>query len=146
MPEPKKFSPKCPGLEVLESYEGSFPASFWKKFPKHRLDNWDPKSWISGKGLLDKAREAGVDDLTDALKAADILENGADTGVRGAGRMPTAGRNQSSAYEHGDLLSDALGSEACCGMCRGGRWCMEPGRSTSRQTGKVRRVTSLPAS
>ena len=119
VPEPKKFSPKCPGLETLESYEGIFPASFWKRFPKHRPVNWDPESWISGKGLLGEARKAGVDDLTDALRAEDILENGADTGVRGSGRWPTAGRNQCSAYEHGSLLSDALGAWVQQGLMAG---------------------------
>ena len=119
VPEPKKFTPKCPGLEVLESYEGTFPPSFWDRFPKYRPVSWDPKSWISGQGLLDRAREARVDNLTDALRAADILDNGANTGVEGAGRLPTAGRNQKSAYEHGGLLSDALGAWVQQGLMAG---------------------------
>ena len=69
--------------------------------------------------MLDRAREARVDNLTDALRAADILDNGANTGVEGAGRLPTAGRNQKSAYEHGGLLSDALGAWVQQGLMAG---------------------------
>ena len=39
--------------------------------------------------------------------------------VRGAGRYPTAGKNQPSAYLHGHLLSDALGSWVKQGLMAG---------------------------
>ena len=39
--------------------------------------------------------------------------------VRGCGRFPTAGRNQPSAYEHGHLLSDCLGSWVEQGLMAG---------------------------
>ena len=116
---PKKFTPKCPELPVLENYEGNFSASYWEKFPKYRPATWSPDSWISGSKLLKVAEEAKMDNLLDAMRAADMLTAGADTGVRGAGRYPTAGRNQASAYEHGHLLSDALGSWVKQGLMAG---------------------------
>ena len=119
IPAPKKFKPKCPDILTLKDYHGQFPADFWKYFPVYRPASWDPGSWIDGDKLLDEAREAGVDDLTDAKRARDILVNGADTGVRGRGRDPTAGQNQPSAYEHGHLLSDALGAWVSKGLMAG---------------------------
>ena len=76
----KTFTPKCPELPKLSTYEGSFPTDFWKFFPCNRPLSWDPSSWISGERLLDEAVEAGVDNLTDARRAKVILTEGADTG------------------------------------------------------------------
>ena len=76
----KTFKPKCPGVMRLPGYTGSFPAEFWKSFPVHRPSSWDPASWISGPVLLEEAVQAGLDNLTDAKKAKEILVNGADTG------------------------------------------------------------------
>ena len=116
---PKVFTPKCPQLPRLATYRGNFPPMFWKEFPSHKPDNWRPSSWLDGDGLLREAREAGVDDLTDALFARDACVNGADTGVRGRGRDTTAGRNQPSAYEYGHLLSDSLGAWVSAGLMAG---------------------------
>ena len=77
---PKAFVPKCPNLIRLESYEGIFPIKFWDEFPKYRPSTWDPESWIDGGTLLNQAKEAGVDNLTNAMKACSVLEQGANTG------------------------------------------------------------------
>ena len=77
---PKVFSPKCPNLVRLDSYEGTFPLRFWDEFPVYKPSSWEPDSWISGKKLLGEARDAGVDNLTDALRSSKILEDGANTG------------------------------------------------------------------
>ena len=73
------------------------------------LDRW----------LLSEAREAGVDNLEDALFPRDACVNGVDTGVRAQGRDATGGRNQPSAYEHGHLLSDSLGAWVSAGLMAG---------------------------
>ena len=80
LPQPKTFVPKLPELPKLDSYKGSFSQSFWDKFPVNRQESWDPESWISGDTLLEEAIRAGVDNLTDARAAREILVNGADTG------------------------------------------------------------------
>ena len=80
IPEAKRFSPKLPALPRLDSYAGRFDAAFWNEFPVNRQENWDPEPWISGETLLKEATLAGVDNLSDAKKARDILVNGADTG------------------------------------------------------------------
>ena len=116
---PKTYTPKCPQLPRLPTYKGAFPRDYWDVFPKYKPKTWHPESWIDGDSLLSEAREAGVDNLTDALFARDACVNGADTGVRGRGRDPTAGRNQPSAYEYGHLLSDALGAWVQAGLMAG---------------------------
>ena len=77
---PKTFTPKCPDLMKLQSYEGTFPKGFWDAFPEYKPESWDPSSWISGDELLASAEEAGVDNLSDARRSRDILEDGANTG------------------------------------------------------------------
>ena len=76
----KTFKPKCPGIRRLPEYTGTFPSSFWESFPVHRPSNWDPASWISGPTLLKEAREAGLDNLKNAMRAEEMLVNGANTG------------------------------------------------------------------
>ena len=80
MPEAKTFTPKLPALPRLDCYKGSFSQDFWDKFPVNRQESWVPESWISGDTLLEEAAMAGVDNLSDARRARDILVNGADTG------------------------------------------------------------------
>ena len=64
----------------LPDYAGNFPREFWESFPVHRPSSWEPSSWISGPVLMNEAREAGLDNLTNARKAEEMLVNGADTG------------------------------------------------------------------
>ena len=109
-PKTKNFIPKCPELPVLASYEGVFSEEIWKMWPSFKPQSWNPESWINGDKLLSLAKKVGIADLSDAIWAAGILRDGADTGIRGAARLPTGGGNQPSAYEHGNLLADSLAS------------------------------------
>ena len=118
VPEPKPFSPKCPEIPVLEDYHGSFPDEHWDLWPKYRPSVWKPESWISGDKLVSEAKRVRLDNMTNVYKAAGIVA-GAETGVRGAGRYPTCGKNQDSAYTHGRLLSDALGAWVKAGLMAG---------------------------
>ena len=77
---PKSFVPKCPNLQRLDTYEGIFPLSYWKDFPEYKPTTWDPESWIDGEILLDQAKEAKVDNLSNAMKACRVLKEGANTG------------------------------------------------------------------
>ena len=76
----KTFTPKCPELPRLNTYEGDFPGNYWKDFPSYKPTSWKPSSWISGDELLSCAEEAGVDNLGDTYRARDILNSGANTG------------------------------------------------------------------
>ena len=79
-PALRTFKPKVPGIKRLPDYAGNFPREFWESFPVHRPSSWEPSSWISGPVLMNEAREAGLDNLTNARKAEEMLVNGADTG------------------------------------------------------------------
>ena len=79
-PALRTFKPKIPGIKRLKDYSGSFPSEFWESFPAHRPVSWDPSSWISGPVLLKEAKEANLDNLSNARRAEEILVNGADTG------------------------------------------------------------------
>ena len=118
VPDPKPFCPKCPEIPVLESYRGRFPDSHWDSWPSYKPSGWSPESWISGEKLVAEARRVRMDNMTNVYKAAEIVR-GAETGVRGAGRYATFGKNQESAYLHGKLLSDALGAWVKAGLMAG---------------------------
>ena len=118
IPEPKAFTPKCPEIPVLDDYRGRFSDEHWGKWPSYRPNDWTPDSWVSGDKLVSEARQVKLDDMTNVFRAAEIVA-GAETGVRGAGRLPTCGRNQESAYTHGKLLSDALGAWVKAGLMAG---------------------------
>ena len=109
-PEPKKANKKCPEIGKLEDYTKKFPADHWQTWPSFYPKSWKPSSWIDGEVVYQMARETGVQDMKEAAWVRDTLQQGADTGVRGASRLPTEGRNQSSAFLHGELLADALGA------------------------------------
>ncbi len=118
VPEPKMFSPKCPEIPKLASYRGRFPEEHWESWPSYRPSSWAPESWVSGEKLVAEAKRVELDNLTNVYKAAEIVA-GAETGVRGAGRYPTCGKNQESAYTYGHLLSDSLAAWLKAGLMAG---------------------------
>ena len=109
-PQPlqKTWKPKQPGIPVLTSYEGSFPQDYWDKWPSYRPDDWTPNSWIRGRDLEREAREVNYPLWGNLTWCVHQLEHGADTGVQGAGRLASEGKNSKSAIKHGHLLSDSL--------------------------------------
>ena len=110
-PEPvarKEWRPKQPQIQRLSSYEGEFPPEYWELWPRYRPICWRPQSWISGHKLEAEARECGYPHKENLRWATDLLEHGAHTGVKGAGRLPSAGNNAKSAILNGHLLSDSL--------------------------------------
>ena len=107
-PQPRTWKPKQPQLKILPTYEGTFEESYWADWPSYRPTDWTPSSWISGQELEREAREVGYPLWGSLLWCVDQLEHGAWTGVRGAARLASEGRNAKSAIKHGHLLSDSL--------------------------------------
>ena len=56
-PADKVFRPKNPELEVLESYEGDFPDSYWDKWTKKELSD-RAVSWVDPVRLREEAEKA----------------------------------------------------------------------------------------
>ena len=102
------FKPKY-GLPLLDSYRGVFKAGYWakwttRKFTKRSRD----KSWVSASELRSLASRAGLRDHDLVDRVCNRLENGANTGVEGRGRLPTIVPNSSTVYDNGYAVSDAL--------------------------------------
>ena len=106
--------PKCVfkskfGLPKLESYEGSFKASYWAKWKVRKFTpKSEDKSWVKPEALRDLASRSGLRDKALVDKVCRRLEQGAHTGVEGRGRLPTRELNSSTVYEHGEKVSEAL--------------------------------------
>ena len=104
----KVWRPKQPQIPRLESYDGVFPPAHWALWPEYKPETWRPDSWLKGDQLEAEGLACGYPLLGNLRWAADQLTGGADTGVKGAARLPSAGPNAKSAIESGHLLSDSL--------------------------------------
>ena len=119
LPAPASFNPKFK-LPTLSTYRGEFKASYWAKWRKRTLTDVLPhKSWVSSSALRDMADRAGYQDIDRLGRVCHRLENGAEIGCRGRGRLSTEHHNADSAYEYGDRISDALQDWVVQGICAG---------------------------
>ena len=116
-PADKVFRPKNPELEVLESYEGDFPDSYWDRWTKKELSD-RAVSWVDPVRLREEAEKANIDPGW-VGKVCERLANGADTGCRGMGRAPTREKNSSTAAANGRKLADTLQSWIKAGILAG---------------------------
>ena len=109
-PEPvtKAWVPKNPEIPLLERYDVAPPASYWSSWPENKLLQKQPRSWINLSGLQEVADEAGYINPSNMSWASNIILNGAQLGVSGAGRLGYVSENYPSASVHGKLLADAL--------------------------------------
>ena len=70
--------------------------------------NLKPQSWINTSRLREVAEEVNLSEKEYREIVTRILEEGADLGCRGPGRLGTRMRNSPSAYKYGDRLLDSL--------------------------------------
>ena len=107
-PVDKVFKPKNPELEILEleDYKGVLPDSYWEKWARRELPA-RAESWIDPGKLRREAESVDIDrEWIETVCAR--LEEGADIGCRGGGRLPTRERNSKTAAENGPRLADTL--------------------------------------
>lgn len=118
--DPVAFGPKHK-LPKLDDYSKRFfPASFWSKWTKRTLDMVLPgSSWISSAALRDLAARADFPHATMLDRVCHRLDNGANIGCEGRGRLPTRGKNPTSVFEFGDRISDTLQTWVCEGIAAG---------------------------
>ena len=108
LPPKAVFRPKY-GLPKLENYRGQLKASYWARWRGRKLGSKaTDKSWVSAEGMRDLHRRAGMGKSDLLEKVCDRLDNGADIGVEGRGRLKTRVKNAPSVYENGFAVSDAL--------------------------------------
>ena len=105
----KIWKPKCPNLPILESYSKTLPASYWMNWNKLAFEQALPtSSWVSSKMLKELSYIAGYQDSNRLERVCKRLDQGADIGCRGRGRLPTVSPNAISAYEYGARVADSL--------------------------------------
>ena len=108
-------------LPKLESYDAKdLPDSFWinwQKLPlRQALDT--NRSWICPAALRQAARRRGV--WPEGLeKSCTMLEEGADIGCVGRGRLPTRAKNSERVLGDGEILCDVLQDWICKGIAAG---------------------------
>ena len=108
-------------LPTLESYDAKeVPDSFWinwKKLPLNQAVDTN-QSWICPAALRQAARRRGVQ--PDGLeKTCTMLEEGANIGCVGRGRLPTRAKNSDRVLGDGKILCDVLQDWICKGIAAG---------------------------
>ena len=110
LPPPKqhKFKFKLPRLTSYAAKD--VPQSFWAQWTKLSLPEALAKneSWISSKALREAALVRGVMVDERITEVCRILDEGADIGCVGRGRLPTQAPNGKQVLEHGDVICDVL--------------------------------------
>ena len=107
-PKVKVWKPKRPELPILSDYSGKFSEEYWRAWPSYKPATWAPESWIDAEALKKEAEAVNYPLQGRLLWAIEQLSHGAWTGVTGAGRLGSEGKNAKSAIKHGHLLSDSL--------------------------------------
>ena len=108
LPPKAAYKPKF-DLPKLENYQGKLKASYWARWKSRKLNGKSKdKSWVSAKEMRRLAERAGMGKSFLIDRVCERLENGADLGVEGRGRLKTRVRNASSVYENGYAVSDSL--------------------------------------
>ena len=91
---------------------------FWSQFPTVELPS-RPEPWICHKTLREVAISTKFPDMKEINRVCDMLEKGADTGVRGAARLPQTARNSPKVQIYGprvmEVIRDWLSSRLMCG-------------------------------
>ena len=121
LPPPKKHKFKFT-LPRLSSYAPrDVPSSFWDNWQKRSLPEAlaNNSSWISAAALRRvSARQGGAVDGR-LEQACRILEQGADLGCVGRGRLPTSVQNSQKVLDHGDIICDVLQDWVSQGIAAG---------------------------
>ena len=121
LPAPKRHKFKY-SLPKLSSYAAEdVPPGFWDRWEKLSLREGvaQNESWISPVALRNAAEARGVLIDEKVEQVCLMLENGAEIGCIGRGRLPTQSRNAKQVVEHGEIICDVLQGWVKQGEIRG---------------------------
>ena len=107
-PPLKGFKPRCKNLPILEDYKAQdLGEEYWSKWVKKP---YMPKvgSIVDHEALLRAAKRLDYPDIGKVHYICDFLKEGASLGIKGEGRWPSAGRNNSSVLDYGARVADSL--------------------------------------
>ena len=110
LPPPKKHKFKS-RLPRLHSYAAEdVPPTFWDCWEKLSLSEGIAQntSWVSALALRRAAQARGVKVDETMERVCCMLEQGAEIGCIGRGRLPTQSRNGKQVLDHGDIICDVL--------------------------------------
>ena len=117
-PPGKIFKKKCVNIDTLESYEEEklkLNLDWWGQWIKNPLG----PEYVGPKLIADEVRkvseEVGYRWISKVEEICKIMEQGADLGIEGEGRMSTRGVNTESAILDGEKLVDSLQSSILLG-------------------------------
>ena len=106
--EPPPFTPKVPGIPVLQDYSISdFGDEYWNTWPRNPFKK-SVESWINPDSLVEMAKNCGYPKMDWVKQTASDLRTGKRLGFTGAGRIPCEASNLKSAAANGRRTADAL--------------------------------------
>ena len=117
-PPSKIFKKKCTNIETLECYdeeklEGN--VDWWNQWIVNPLGSEYVGPKLVAEEVRKVATEVGYTWVSKVDEICKIMEQGADLGIRGEGRMSTRGVNTESAIVDGEKLVDSLQSSIILG-------------------------------
>ena len=102
-PHKSKFQWKC----LPTDYLGDFPPGVWREMASNPLPV-TPQPWIDPEAVCAVAEMSSFPNMKEVEAVAEILSQGADTGVRGSARLPQEARNSQRVQELGPQVLDTI--------------------------------------
>ena len=102
----KKFTPKYPGIPILDDYRVAAPEAYWRLFPHNK--KCPAESSVKHEKLKQLIDTLGVTEPDRADRVLERMRNGANIGCEGRYREPSRSKNSPDSYNHGPQISDAV--------------------------------------
>ena len=118
LPEPSSFKKVNLEIPALKDYSAAvFPESYWDCWPTVVVNTNLP--WLNAEEIEKIYHETKCVGRKEFEQLLSDVQNGADIGCRGSGRIPTNSPNNKSAFTYGERLMDALASWCKAGIASG---------------------------
>lgn len=101
------YVPKFHWHTLPSDYLADYPPTVWKQMPENPFPI-SPQPWIDPEALVAMGEMSLFPDLAEVEAVAEILRLGADTGVKGAARLPQEARNSPRIQELGPRVLDTV--------------------------------------
>ena len=102
-PHKSKFQWKCLPVD----YSKDFPPEVWREMARNPFPV-TPQPWIDPEAVCAVAEMSSFPDMKEVKAVAEILSQGADTGVRGSARLPQEAKNSQKVQELGPQVLDTI--------------------------------------
>ena len=114
-----EFKPKYDWKVMPENFRAEdYGDEFWDQFPTVDLPT-KAEPWIDPESLWRIAEGSGFEDMEEVKAVCQLLREGADTGVRGAARLPQDARNSPKIPIYGPRVMEVIKDWLCAGIICG---------------------------